>query len=79
MKRLVTLFMLMALTAVSTTALAAPPADTLAEVKKKKVLVAGVKDSLPPSATSMRRPAPSSATTSTSSTPSPPNWASRSS
>ena len=29
-------------------ALAAPPADTLAEVKKKGVLVAGVKDSLPP-------------------------------
>jgi polar amino acid transport system substrate-binding protein len=48
MKKLVTLFMLMALTAVSTIALAAPPADTLAEIKKKKVLVAGVKDSLPP-------------------------------
>jgi polar amino acid transport system substrate-binding protein len=48
MKKLVTLFMLMALVAVSTQALAAPPADTLAEIKKKKVLVAGVKDSLPP-------------------------------
>ena len=48
MKKLVTLFMLMALAAVSTKALAAPPADTLAEVKKKGVLVAGVKDSLPP-------------------------------
>src|SRR5512140_3993230 len=29
-------------------ALAAAPADTLAEVRKKGVLVAGVKDSLPP-------------------------------
>ena len=48
MKKLATLFMFMALAAISTTALAAPPADTLAEVKKKGVLVAGVKDSLPP-------------------------------
>jgi polar amino acid transport system substrate-binding protein len=48
MKKLATLLMLMVLTAVSTSALAAPPADTLAEVKKKGVLVAGVKDSLPP-------------------------------
>ena len=48
MKKLVTLFMVMALVAVSTQALAVPPADTLAEIKKKKVLVAGVKDSLPP-------------------------------
>ncbi|BCS55122.1 ABC transporter substrate-binding protein [Geobacter sp. SVR] len=48
MKKLVTMFMLAALAAVSTKALAAAPADTLAEIKKKKVLVAGVKDSLPP-------------------------------
>jgi len=48
MKKLATLLMIMALAAVSTKALAAPPADTLAEIKKKKVLVAGVKDSLPP-------------------------------
>lgn len=48
MRKLVTLFMIMALAAVTTQAFAAPPADTLAEVKKKKVLVAGVKDSLPP-------------------------------
>lgn len=48
MKKLATLFMVMALAAVSTKALAAPPADTLAEIKKKGVLVAGVKDSLPP-------------------------------
>jgi len=48
MKKLATLLMVMALAAMSTKALAAPPADTLAEVKKKGVLVAGVKDSLPP-------------------------------
>ncbi len=48
MNKLVTLFMAMALAAVSTQALAAPPADTLAAIKKSKVLVAGVKDSLPP-------------------------------
>lgn len=46
MKKLVTLFMVMALAAVSARAVLA--ADTLAEVKKKGVLVAGVKDSLPP-------------------------------
>jgi polar amino acid transport system substrate-binding protein len=48
MKKLVTLFMLAALAAFSSNALAAPPADTLAEVKKKGILVVGVKDSLPP-------------------------------
>ena len=46
MKKLVTLFMVMALAAVSAKVVLA--ADTLAEVKKKGVLVAGVKDSLPP-------------------------------
>jgi polar amino acid transport system substrate-binding protein len=46
MKKLVTLFMVAALAAV--TAKAALAADTLADVKKKGVLVAGVKDSLPP-------------------------------
>jgi polar amino acid transport system substrate-binding protein len=46
MKKLVTLFMAMALAAVSAKAVLA--ADTLVEVKKKGVLVAGVKDSLPP-------------------------------
>jgi polar amino acid transport system substrate-binding protein len=46
MKKLVTLFMIMALTAV--TAKAVQASDTLAAVKKKGVLVAGVKDSLPP-------------------------------
>jgi len=46
MKKLVTLFMVMALAAVSARTVLA--ADTLAEVKKKGVLVAGVKDSLPP-------------------------------
>ncbi len=45
-KKLVTLFMLTALAAVSAKAVLA--ADTLVEVKKKGVLVAGVKDSLPP-------------------------------
>ena len=49
MKRLVTFGCLLVLVALaSRAALAAPPADTLAEVKKKGVLVAGVKDSLPP-------------------------------
>jgi polar amino acid transport system substrate-binding protein len=48
MKKLIALFMLLSLVTVTTAALAAPPSDTLAEVKKKKVLVAGVKDSLPP-------------------------------
>lgn len=46
MKKLVTLFMVAALAAVSAQAVLA--ADTLVEVKKKGVLVAGVKDSLPP-------------------------------
>jgi polar amino acid transport system substrate-binding protein len=46
MKKLVTLFMVAALAAVSAKAVLA--ADTLADVKKKGVLVAGVKDSLPP-------------------------------
>jgi polar amino acid transport system substrate-binding protein len=46
MKKLVTLFMVAALAAVSAKAVLA--ADTLSEVKKKGVLVAGVKDSLPP-------------------------------
>ena len=48
MKRVVTLAMAVALAAIAGKALAAPPADTLAEIKKKGVLVAGVKDSLPP-------------------------------
>ncbi|HEY5973273.1 MAG TPA: ABC transporter substrate-binding protein [Geobacteraceae bacterium] len=49
MKKLVTLCMVLALAVISARAvLAAAPADTLAEVKKKGVLVAGVKDSLPP-------------------------------
>ncbi len=46
MKKLITLFMVMMLAAI--TAKAALAGDTLAEVKKKGVLVAGVKDSLPP-------------------------------
>jgi polar amino acid transport system substrate-binding protein len=46
MKKLVTLIMVTALATV--TAKAALAGDTLAEVKKKGVLVAGVKDSLPP-------------------------------
>jgi polar amino acid transport system substrate-binding protein len=46
MKKLVTLFMVMVLAAV--TAKAALASDTLSDVKKKGVLVAGVKDSLPP-------------------------------
>jgi polar amino acid transport system substrate-binding protein len=49
MKKLVTVLMGLALVGTLTTAaLAAAPADTLSEVKKKGVLVAGVKDSLPP-------------------------------
>ena len=49
MKKLATIMMAAALfTTVGKAALAAAPADTLAEVKKKGVLVAGVKDSLPP-------------------------------
>ena len=46
MKKLATLFMIMALAAV--TAKAALAGDTLAEAKKKGVLVVGCKDSLPP-------------------------------
>lgn len=45
-KKLVTMLMVTMLTAVSAKAVLA--GDTLAEVKKKGVLVAGVKDSLPP-------------------------------
>lgn len=49
MKKLATIMMAAALfTTVGKAAFAAAPADTLAEVKKKGVLVAGVKDSLPP-------------------------------
>ena len=48
MKRLAAILSLTALVAISAKAFAAAPADTLAEVKKKGVLVAGVKDSLPP-------------------------------
>lgn len=48
MKKLVAGLATAALVALTGAALAAPPADTLAEVKKKGVLVAGVKDSLPP-------------------------------
>jgi len=46
MKKLATLFMIMALAGI--TAKAALAADTLADARKKGVLVAGVKDSLPP-------------------------------
>ena len=46
MKKLVTLFMVMALATI--TAKAALAGDTLAEAKKKGVLVVGCKDSLPP-------------------------------
>jgi polar amino acid transport system substrate-binding protein len=49
MKRLLTVALGLALVGIAgKSAQAAPPADTLAEVKKKGVLVAGVKDSLPP-------------------------------
>jgi len=49
MKRLATLAVAAVTVAIfGKAALAAAPADTLAEVKKKGVLVAGVKDSLPP-------------------------------
>jgi polar amino acid transport system substrate-binding protein len=46
MKKLVTLFMIMALASI--TAKAALAGDTLADAKKKGVLVVGCKDSLPP-------------------------------
>jgi polar amino acid transport system substrate-binding protein len=48
MKKLVALFMMTTVVTVAAKSFAAPPADTLAEVKKKGVLTAGVKDSLPP-------------------------------
>ncbi|HEX5773709.1 MAG TPA: ABC transporter substrate-binding protein [Geomobilimonas sp.] len=49
MKKLITVAIALTLVGLlGKAALAAPPADTLAEVKKKGVLVAGVKDSLPP-------------------------------
>jgi polar amino acid transport system substrate-binding protein len=48
MKKLVALFMMTAVVSVSAASFAAAPADTLAAVKQKGVLVAGVKDSLPP-------------------------------
>ncbi len=49
MKRVATMVLAAATVAIfGRAALAAAPADTLAEVKKKGVLVAGVKDSLPP-------------------------------
>src|SRR5512133_1830467 len=48
MKKLAAILTLTALVALSAKAFAAAPADTLSEVKKKGVLVAGVKDSLPP-------------------------------
>ena len=48
MKKIAAILSLTALVAISAKAFAAAPADTLAEVKKKGVLVAGVKDSLPP-------------------------------
>ncbi|HBA87600.1 MAG TPA: amino acid ABC transporter substrate-binding protein [Geobacter sp.] len=49
MKRFAAVLMGLALVGTfGTAALAAAPADTLAEAKKKGVLVAGVKDSLPP-------------------------------
>lgn len=46
MKKLVTLFMIMALTAITANTVLA--GDTLADAKKKGVLVVGCKDSLPP-------------------------------
>ncbi|NVN98323.1 MAG: ABC transporter substrate-binding protein [Geobacteraceae bacterium] len=48
MKNLVAILMMTAAVTVAAKSFAAPPADTLAEVKKKGVLVAGVKDSTPP-------------------------------
>lgn len=48
MKRLAALLMMTAVVTTAVKSFAAAPADTLAEVKKKGVLVAGVKDSLPP-------------------------------
>lgn len=48
MKKLVALFMMTAVVTIAAQSFAAAPADTLASVKKSGVLVAGVKDSLPP-------------------------------
>jgi len=48
MKKLVAFFMMTAAVTIAAKSFAAPPTDTLAEVKKNGVLVAGVKDSLPP-------------------------------
>ena len=49
MKKLMTFGVALVMAAITgKAAMAAAPADTLAEVKKKGVLVAGVKDSLPP-------------------------------
>ena len=48
MKKLVALFMMTAVVSIAAQSFAAAPADTLAAVKAKGVLVAGVKDSLPP-------------------------------
>jgi len=48
MKKLLNSLLTLALVTIWTSAQAAPPTDTLAEVKKKGVLVAGVKDSLQP-------------------------------
>ncbi len=48
MKKLVSTLCLLAVVILSTGASAAAPADTLTEVKKKGVLVAGVKNVLPP-------------------------------
>lgn len=48
MKKLAALFCLAAVVTLSARAYAAAPTDTLAEVKKKGVLVAGVKNLLPP-------------------------------
>jgi polar amino acid transport system substrate-binding protein len=48
MKKLVALFMMTAVVTTAAQSFAAAPADTLAAVKAKGVLVAGVKDSLPP-------------------------------
>jgi polar amino acid transport system substrate-binding protein len=48
MKKMTTMLVALAMFGIAGKAMAAAPADTLAEVKKKGVLVAGVKDSLPP-------------------------------
>ena len=48
MKKLVSILSLIAVVILSAQAFAAAPTDTLSEVKKKGVLVVGVKDLLPP-------------------------------